>query len=167
VALAAGCATLPAPVATEPPAFELSGRVAVRYGADSATGRAEWRHSAAADDLVIASPLGQGIAELTRRGDTYTLVTADGKRHTASDAETLTEGVLGWRLPLAGLPEWVRGRAMPGVPAEQKRDGARLAELVQSGWTIAYLEYGDNGLPRRIRLTRETLDIRLVIEEWR
>ena len=35
----AACASLPAPVADEVPAFELSGRVAVRYGAEAA-GRA-------------------------------------------------------------------------------------------------------------------------------
>jgi outer membrane lipoprotein LolB len=164
--LAAGCATLPPPAA-EAPAFELAARVAVRYGAQSATGRAEWRHSAAADDLVISNPLGQGLAELTRRGDAYVLVTGDGKRHAASDPEALTESVLGWRLPLAGLPDWVRAQPAPGAPAQAKRDGARLGELVQSGWRIEYLEYGENGLPRRMRLTRDDLDIRLVIEEWR
>jgi outer membrane lipoprotein LolB len=165
--VATACASLPAPVPTETPAFEISGRVAVRYGAESATGRAEWRHASGADDLVISSPIGQGIAELTRRGDAYTLVTSDGKRHVASDPESLTESVLGWRLPLAGLPDWVRGRPLPDAPAQTKLDGGRLSRLAQSGWTIEYLEYGENGLPRRLRLTRDTLDIRLVIEEWR
>jgi outer membrane lipoprotein LolB len=161
------CASLPAPVSTDKPAFEISGRVAVRYGGESATGRAEWRHTPAADDMVISNPLGQGIAELTRRGGEYTLVTADGKRHTAGDAESLTEGVLGWRLPLGGLPDWVQGRPLPGEPAQISLDGTRLATLAQSGWRIEYLEYGENGLPRLLRLTRDTLDIRLVIEEWR
>ena len=165
-ALLAACATLPAP-SEETPAFELSGRVAVRYGGEAASGRAEWRHSAATDDLIIANPIGQGIAEIARRGDAYTLVTADGKRYAASDPEALTQDVLGWRLPLAGLPDWVRGRPLAGVPAETRYDGARLGMLQQSGWTIEYLEYGENGLPRRLRLYRDTLDIRLVIEEWR
>jgi outer membrane lipoprotein LolB len=164
--LVAACASLPPPTA-EAPAFELAARVAVRYGEQSATGRAEWRHSPAADDLVISNPLGQGLAELTRRGDAYVLMTSDGKRHAAADPETLTESVLGWRLPLAGLPDWVRAQPVAGVPAEARRDGARLGELFQSGWKIEYLEYGENGLPRRMRLTRDTLDIRLVIEEWR
>lgn len=166
-ALAAGCASLPAPSPTEAPAFELSGRVAVRYGAESASGRAEWRHSVAGDDLVISNPIGQGIAEITRRDGAYALVTADGRRYEASDPEALTEKVLGWRLPLAGLPDWVRARPVDGVPAETRYEGARLAHLVQSGWRIEYLEYGDDGLPRRLRLSREALDIRLVIESWR
>lgn len=166
-ALLSACAALPPPFPDEAPAFELSGRVAVRYGTESATGRAEWRHARGADDLVISSPLGQGIAELTRRGDTYTLVTSDGRRYTAEDVEALTESVLGWRLPLEGLPDWVRARPLPRAPAETKVEDGRLARLAQSGWTIEYLEYGENALPRRMRLTRDALDIRLVIEEWR
>lgn len=166
VSLAAACASLPPPD-TEAPAFELTARVAVRYGEQSATGRAEWRHSPVADDLVISNPLGQGLAEITRRGDAYVLVTGDGKHHAADDPEALTESVLGWRLPLAGLPDWVRAQPTSGAPARARRDGARLDELVQSGWKIEYLEYGERGLPRRMRLTRGTLDIRLVIEEWR
>jgi outer membrane lipoprotein LolB len=166
-ALLSACAALPPRLQDQVPAFELTGRVAVRYGAEAASGRAEWRHSPAADDLVISTPLGQGIAELTRRGDVFALVTSDGKRHTASDAESLTESVLGWRLPLAGLPEWVRAQPLAGVPAEVQRADGRVARIAQSGWTIEYLEYGENGLPRRLRLQREALDIRLVIEEWR
>jgi outer membrane lipoprotein LolB len=165
--LVSACATLPPPSPTDVAAFELSGRVAVRYGAEAASGRAEWRHSAASDDLVISNPIGQGIASIQRREGEYVLQTSDGKRYTARDPEALTQDVLGWRLPLEGLPEWVRGRAMSGTPAETRLDGARLGELRQLGWTIEYLEYGENGLPRRMRLTREDLDIRLVVEEWR
>ncbi len=161
------CAALPARLPDQVPAFELSGRVAVRYGDEAASGRAEWRHAPETDDMVISTPLGQGLAELTRRGDVFTLVTSDGKRHTASDPESLTESVLGWRLPLAGLPEWVRAQPLPGVPADVKRAEGRVSRIAQSGWTIDYLEYGENGLPRRLRLQRDTLDIRLVIEEWR
>ncbi len=164
-ALLAACASLPPP--TEAPTFELSGRVAVRYGKEAASGRAEWRHAATTDDLVISNPIGQGIASIQRRNGDYVLQTAEGKRYEARDPERLTEEALGWQLPLAGLPDWVRGRAMPDVAADTRYEGNRLAELRQLGWTIEYLEYGENGLPRRMRLTRGDLDIRLAVEEWR
>lgn len=165
VSALAGCATVPPPVA--PGGFELVGRVAVRYGTEGATGRVTWRHDRLADDLVISSPLGQGIAEIGRRGDTYTLVTADGRRLTATDPERLTEDALGWRLPLAGLPDWVQGRPLDGVAAETRLDGTRLVELRQLGWTIEYLARDETTLlPTRMRLSREALDIRLVIEDW-
>jgi outer membrane lipoprotein LolB len=165
-ALLAACATAPPP-ALRDGEFSVVGRFAVRYGAESASGRVTWRHSDADDELLIASPLGQGIAEITRRAGTFTLVTANDGRFTAADPERLTEQALGWALPLDGLPDWVQGRPQAGVPAEARREGAQLAELRQQGWTIEYLGYDEAGrLPRRLRLTRGELDIRLVIEEW-
>ena len=163
--LVAACATAPREMAREGE-FSLVGRVAVRYGAEAASGRFTWRHTDAEDDLLIASPLGQGIAEITRRDGTYTLVTSDARRFTAADPERLTEEALGWSLPLGGLSDWLQGRAQSGVAAEARYNGSRLAELRQQGWIIEYLDYDDpGGLPRRLRLTRGDLDIRLVIEE--
>jgi outer membrane lipoprotein LolB len=163
----AGCASL-APEPLPADVFSIIGRVAVRYGDEAASGRVTWRHGAATDDLLISSPLGQGIAEITRRDGVYTLVTAKDERFTAADPERLTEQALGWALPLAGLSDWVQGRAQPGSSAEPRYQGGRLAELRQLGWTIEYSGYDENGrLPTRIRLQRGSLDIRLAIDEWR
>jgi outer membrane lipoprotein LolB len=98
-----------------------------------------------------------------------TLTTSDHKQYQASDVESLTEQVLGWRLPLAGLPDWVRGRAAPGVAAQTKLDKAqRLAELRQSGWLVEFLSYrDDSGVPQQLRLSRADVEIRLVIDQWR
>lgn len=164
--LVAGCASLaPEPLPTD--VFSIVGRVAVRYGDEAASGRVAWRHGAATDDLLISSPLGQGIAEITRRDGVYTLVTGKDERFSAADPERLTEQVLGWALPLGGLPDWVQGRAQPGSSAEPRYHGGRLAELRQLGWTIEYSGYDENGrLPTRMRLTRGDIDIRLAIDEW-
>lgn len=166
-ALLGACASLAPSQAVREGEFAVAGRVAVRYGDEAASGRVTWRHSDSDDDLLISTPLGQGIAEITRREGVYTLVTSDGQRFTAADPERLTEQALGYALPLAGLPDWLRGRAQPGVPADTRYDGAQLAELRQQGWTIEYLAYDDDRrLPMRVRLTRGAFDIRLAIEEW-
>ncbi|MBI4293387.1 MAG: outer membrane lipoprotein LolB [Betaproteobacteria bacterium] len=167
-AFAAACTALPAGRDADFPhaAFGLSGRVAVRYGSEGASGRFVWRHSAAADDLLISSPLGQGIAKLTRRHREFELVTSDDKTHRAADAESLTQEVLGWSLPLSGLPDWVQGRADPARPAELLRDAiGRTAELRQDHWRIEYQEYEGNR-PSKLRLSRDDLEIRLVVDEW-
>jgi len=72
-----------------------------------------------------------------------TLTTSEGRDASAADAEELTERLLGFRIPLAGLADWVRGRPAPApAPTLVRRDAAgRLAELEQSGWRIEYLEY--------------------------
>ena len=139
--------------------------MAVRYGDEAASGRVTWRHSDAADELLISTPLGQGVAEITRQGGRYTLVTANGERYSAADPEQLTRDALGYPLPLAGLPDWVQGRPETGVQAATRYDGERLAELRQRGWVIDY-SGSDERPPKRVRLTRGDLDIRLVIDEW-
>ena len=164
--IAAACTTLPR-TTVAPDGFALAGRVAVRNGDEAASARVDWRHASAADDLLVSTPLGAGIAEITRRENVYTLVTAQGERFSANDPERLTEQALGWALPLAGLPDWVQGRPQPGVPAETRYDGDRLAELRQLGWTIEYTGYDEaSRRPKRLRITRGSLDIRLAIDEW-
>ena len=79
-ALFAGCASLSLErdAGTARDGFELFGRVAVRYGSDGASGRIAWRHSRAADELLVTSALGQGMARITRRsGDTLALQPGD------------------------------------------------------------------------------------------
>ena len=94
VAVLGACASLPEAGRPLPGGFELSGRVAVRYGKDAASGRVFWRHSSDADELLITSPLGQGIARLNRNGDQFRLVTGDRKEYRADNAEDLTEQAL-------------------------------------------------------------------------
>ena len=143
----------------------MSGRVAVRHGKDAASGRIFWRHSNNADELLITSSLGQGIARINRERDRFRLVTGDRKEYRADNAEDLTEQALGWRLPLAGLSDWVQARASPGRPAEVRGEVNRDLELSQDGWHVAYEEFR-GGKPFRMRLKREDLEIVLVVDQW-
>jgi outer membrane lipoprotein LolB len=166
VALLAACASVPTETLA-PGSFVVTGRVAVRYGKEAASGRVTWRHTETTDDLVISTPLGQGIAEITRRDGVYTLVAHNGERYRAADPEQLTEQALGWALPLRGLPDWLQGRPQPGIPAEVRRTGDRTAELRQLGWIIEYAGYDEEArLSKRLHLARGELDIRLAIESW-
>jgi outer membrane lipoprotein LolB len=168
IAILSSCASLPDEEAPLPPeGFLVKARVAVRYGEEAASGRVVWRHSDSRDELLMSNPLGQGIVELSGRPGAYELRLADGKQFMAPDAEALTEEALGWRLPLNGLPQWIRGRALQGVATEATMDGSRYAELLQNGWQINYLAWDEaRNLPQRLRLRRDDLDIRLAIEEW-
>lgn len=151
--------------------FELFGRIAVRYGVEAAGGQLRWRHDPGGDEMLISSPLGQGLARILRDGESVTLTTADGREYRAADAELLTERVLGFRVPLTGLSDWVQGRPATGAAevTRARRDAqGRLELLEQAGWRIEYLAYADDGrLPARLRLTYPALELRLVIAEWR
>jgi outer membrane lipoprotein LolB len=165
--LLAGCAQLPerAPGEAASGGFELKGRVAVRYGQDAASGRVQWRHTEDRDELLITNPLGQGVARITRSDGLVLLETPEGQSYRAHDAESLTEQVLGWRLPLQGLQDWVRGRPGPSLPSShiQRDSSGQLALLRQDGWDVEYQEYA-RSRPARMRLTHPGVDIRLVIE---
>ena len=151
--LAAGCA----PVEIRPPQgaldFELLGRIAARYGSDSFTGNVNWRHARGGDEMLISTPFGQGVARIVREGEAVELTTSDGKRHRANDAEDLTERVLGFRVPIVGLADWVRGRPSP--------------ELEGRGWKVEYQERDEERRPTRMRLTYQGIELRLAITQWK
>lgn len=164
----AACAQLPRMPqgGFQPGGFDMAGRFSVRFQNELSTGHVQWRHQPLSDDLLITNPLGQGVARITRKADAVELSTADGNSQTAPDAESLTERVLGWQLPLEGLPEWIQGRVREGFPAETIRDDSqKLIELRQQGWRITYEAYqGDR--PSRLQLSRPGLELRMVVESF-
>jgi outer membrane lipoprotein LolB len=165
--LAAACAQLE----TSPRGkteFELAGRLAASYRNESFTGNLAWRHARDSDEMLLTSPLGAGLARIVREGDAVVLTTAEPKEYRAADAESLTEQALGFRLPLAGLADWIRGRASPAFPvtrAERSADG-KLLSLEQGGWKIEFLEYAGE-LPARVRLLYPGIELRFAVSQWK
>jgi outer membrane lipoprotein LolB len=147
--------------------FDLSGRLAARYRDEAFSGNIAWRHAPSADEMLITSSLGAGIARIVRDGHNVTLTTAEPREYRAADAEALTEEVLGFRVPLAGLAEWVQGKPSTDSPAsaDYAPDG-RLRSLQQQGWNVEYLEY-QGSRPSRLRLTYPGIELRLAISEWK
>jgi outer membrane lipoprotein LolB len=164
--LAGACAQLETKV-PEDVEFDLSGRLAARYGKEGFSGNIAWRHARSADEMLITSAMGAGVARLVRDGSNIILTTAEPREYKAADAEALTEQVLGFRLPLAGLADWVRGRPSDRSTAKAQYDAdGRLRLLEERGWKIEYQEYEDK-LPSRMRLTYPEIELRLAISQWK
>ena len=170
VVLLAACAGPAFVLPAAEPEFELYGRIAVSYRDDAGSGNIAWRHSVRTDEMLLTTPFGQGVARLARVGGEIVLTTQDGREFRAADAESLTEQVLGFRVPIVGLADWVRGRpaqAPAPAPTRQRADAeGRLAELEQAGWRIEYQAY-EGALPSRMRLNFPGVELRLAISEWR
>jgi outer membrane lipoprotein LolB len=153
-----------------PNGFAIEGRVSVRYGEESVSGRIAWTHTPDRDDLRLASPLGNQLAGIVRDARGVTLTDSDQARFDAADVETLTEQRLGWRLPLGGLIDWIRARS--GSGGEAQRDGAgRLIRLREAGWNIEFAYADDTARrPRRLIMSHgregQPLEIRLAIDNW-
>lgn len=177
--LLAGCAQLPgfeAPPAklalsAAPESFRLEGRVSVKADEESFSGGLAWRRGAGSEELLLNTPLGQGVAEL--RGDPggVTLTDAKGKVYRATDADTLLRQSLGLELPLRGLAWWVVGHPRPDAPYRAEPDEAgRLGALEQDEWRIEFSRYAQQGkamLPGKLVARRgEALEVRLVVDLW-
>lgn len=163
-----GCAGLEQRAPGDRLEFELAGRIAVRYRSEAASGNLAWRHTRESDEMLMTTPIGSSVARIIRTGAVVVLTTADGREYRAADAETLTEQALGFRLPLVGLADWVRGRPVDSQPAVSRHDAqGRLAVLEQSGWRIEYQAFRPDGLPERLRLEYPGIELRLAIHEWK
>ena len=168
VFLASACAApaIKTPLPQRSGDFELLGRVAVNSSQQKFSGGLRWTHGTSQDELWFLTPLGSAVAHLVRDEQGVTLKTED-ETYCADDVEGLTRQVLGWRLPLTGLESWVRGVAVPGVPAAVERDAAgRIVRVRQDDWEISYLRYDEDGLPGKLKVTGEGLEITLVIDDW-
>ncbi|MGE5471147.1 MAG: lipoprotein insertase outer membrane protein LolB [Bacteroidota bacterium] len=154
--------------------FALEARFALRItlpeqAANSSGGRLSWEHRNGDDHLLVANPLGVGMAEIDIAPGHSRLRTADGKSRESADADALMEDVTGQSLPITRLPAWLLGKAAPTTPVEKDASG-RPRRFVEAGWKIDYA-YGDDtvgALPVGLVLSRDQeIELRLRIEEWR
>ncbi|WP_374335382.1 lipoprotein insertase outer membrane protein LolB [Leeia sp.] len=151
--------------------FTLQGRLGVRWQGDSQQAQLNWQHGSTGDWMTLEGPLGQTVASLSRTASQVELQTTEG-RYVAPDPESLTEKVLGWRLPLQGLSYWVQGKLDPMQGGEPERDEqGRLQQLQQQDWLIRVSSYFPDhptagALPRKLSLQRDGLELRLVVDQW-
>jgi outer membrane lipoprotein LolB len=152
--LAGGCASVPPgpppPAAAQPAEAARTaweGRFVVTWtvpetaaGAERpvreerASGRFALRDAAGRTELDVFTPFGQTVARATSAPGRATLATADGTLYEADSPDALTHRVLGWRIPVARLPAWLRGEfAAAGAP--------RGAQYVDGDWEVVVDEW--------------------------
>ncbi len=175
--LLVGCASVPpAPLSPRDQVrnFSLEARFALRatlpgQAAQSSGGRLTWTHQHNSDRILVANPLGYGLAEIDAGPEVSRLRTADGKARESTDPDALIEDITGLRLPVARLPGWLLGR--PGAGARIEADPwGRPGKLHEAGWQVDYF-YEDTrpaALPSRLTISRPgEIELKLRIEEWR
>jgi outer membrane lipoprotein LolB len=143
--------------------FTLEGRISIRQGEQAYHGALHWRHAGQVDELTLTGPLGQGAAELRRDGASAVLQLPDGERHEAATLEALADRLFGAPLPLAELPDWIRGIA----PEAQLDEQQRPMRLVRPDyWTVEWLRYDEAGRPQLLSLENQEVGVRLRIDSW-
>ncbi len=146
------------------------GRLVVVDSDHSDSGSIEWRGNFVQQQVVLLSPLGTTVAELIHRPDHTQVSLSSDKVVSANNVEEVTNQMLGYPLPLDGMPWRIVGLTWPQSPAELTHDKeGRLLSIKQDDWLIAYGQWQNiNGqwLPKRINLTQGTIKIRIFVDRW-
>ncbi len=173
--LLSACATAPnvpvllRPVQAELAPFAFNGRILIKHNGERSTAGVRWTHRGVEDEILLLAPLGQTVARIFSNEEGVLLETS-GKKYFEQDAETLTERVLGWHLPLSGMRHWVL--ALPAVGTQaviERAENGQVKVLRQDGWEINYTRYAadaPDSLPLRLTLQRNGMEMQLFIDEW-
>ena len=171
-ALLTACAT-PSLV---PPDRAYSGRFAVTTAfeeqRENVSGRFTLEIRGPQQIVELASPLGTTVARVEIEPGGARATGAQMQEVRGSDADALTQRLLGWPLPVSGLADWIEGRPVPTRVARVEREGGRVVLLEQDGWTIRLQEYSEaTARPRRLVLERPaaanipSVVLRLIVDE--
>jgi len=151
--------------------FAIDGRLSARHGRDAVSVGFSWMHAPPRDELVVSTPLGQSVAELS--GDQslqrVELRTADGRHEVAADWAALTERALGVALPVEGLAAWAQAAPRANSPHSVEADALGRPEVLrQDGCEIVYAYADDSARrPSGLRVACHELEVRIVIDRWR
>lgn len=162
-----GCATVPAnqtigvepgpdphSSATSPSArFERQGRFSMRW-TTHLSGRSEqvqggfvWQEQDPQLRLTLLSPVNTLMALLTLGPEGASLQTPDAPLQTAADADSLFEPLLGWRLPVTGLQQWLHGKTTDGqvhFPVASQLPATPM-QLADQGWRVVLSAFDSLG----------------------
>ncbi len=150
--------------------WQVKGRIAVRSASEGWTAHFDWEQRGEDYRIRVRGPFGQGAVELQGDGAGVWLKRTDQPPLYALNPEALLEQETGWRLPVGGLSSWLRGLPVPGGEPTIAWDArGRVLEIEQDGWQINYSRYlpqGDLQLPGKFRMTRESLQVKFILDGW-
>lgn len=172
IALLAACAT----PALGPPDRSYTGRFSATTTLgeqrDNVSGRFNLEIRGSHQLLDLASPLGTTVARIEIQPGEARATGAQMQEVRGPDADALTEQLLGWRLPVSGLADWIEGRPAPDRAARVQREAGRAVVIEQDGWTVRLPETFESTIrPRLLVLERPAasnapaVTLRLVVDE--
>ena len=172
VCLVAGCATVPETTPDRVYAGRFSALATQGDKRESVSGRFSVEVRGHRQRIDLATPLGTTVARVEVGPEGASASGPGVQEVRGPDADALAEQLLGWRLPVSGLPDWIEGRPVPTRPARVERDGTRAVLIEQDGWTVRIAEsFAASGRPRLIVLERAAsppapgVVLRLVVDD--
>lgn len=167
-----GCATPQMPGADRSHSGRFSVVATQGERRETVSGRFSLQVRGSEQVLDLATPLGNTVARIELGPDGARASGPGMQEVRGTDAEALGEQLLGWRLPVSGLADWIEGRPVPGRTARVERDGERPTVIEQDGWTIRVQDvFEATRRPRMLVLERPATPLapgvvlRLVIDD--
>ena len=155
------------------PYFELSGRISVRQGQRGDFGQLRWTRAKDAQKIVLLSPLGQTVAEISQPDNQPAMLRVGSEIRTASNFEALAHEALGANVPIHDIAYWIQGLtdAQSGAASIGENDVAgRPQRLSHAGWEIhieGYRRLGEATIASRLTAVKDDSVIKIVIDEWK
>ena len=153
--LIAGCATAPETSPDRVYTGRFSALATQGDKRESVSGRFSVEVRGDRQRIDLATPLGTTVARIEVGPEGANASGPGMQEARGPDADALAEQLLGWRLPVSGLPDWIEGRPVPSRPARVERDGSRPVLIEQDGWIVRIAEtFAASGRPRLLVLER-------------
>jgi len=146
--LLAGCASAPLAPAEQRWSGRFSALATQGDWRESVSGRFLLEQRGPQYSLELATPIGGTVARIEAGPEGARARGVQIAETRGPDADALSQELLGFALPVRGLPDWIQGRPYPG-PSLMRDD-----TLEQDGWKIRVLERDVHGQPRRLLFER-------------
>jgi outer membrane lipoprotein LolB len=151
--------------------YSFSGRLAARSGEVGFSAALDWQQRGLLSLATLRGPLGAGTLHVTIDRDTVMVEDSAGERRSGDAGAAALRDALGFEPPLAALRYWLLACSTPDTPAVETADSAgHLSTLSQNGWQLEYSQYQSTApylMPLRMRASRDTDSLQLVIHRWR
>ena len=134
----------------------VEGRISLRQGERREHLRFSWEHAPGSDVVLLMSPLGQGLAELTRDAAGELLMQPNQATISSDTQPQLPQRAIGTPLPLETMAEWLRG-AQPALSGEI------------DGWRVVITDtspFRQHRLLRIMEASRDDVEFKLLVDEW-
>ncbi len=174
--LLAACATSPLAPPDRAYAGRFSASTALGDQRENVSGRFNLEMRGAHQLLELSSPLGTTVARIEIEPGNARVTGSQMREVRGTNGDELTEQLLGWRLPVSGLVDWLEGRPAAAGAARVEREDGRVTLIEQDGWMIRILEYFESKVdtaarPRRLVMERArsvntpSVVLRLIVDE--
>lgn len=152
--------------------WKLRAHLGVSDGEHGGSGTLIWEQNGKQFSFTVRAPITGRSFRLTGGPGGAKLEGLDRGTVRGADAQALLARVLGWRVPVKPLHDWVRGVRAGGTDADAvlRFGGDGLPSLLeQDGWTIEYRGWYTQThpmLPRKVYASHGDYHVRLSIRSW-